>query len=96
MSAEQTGPAPGAGAGPISAPKAEDTTATEMVRALQPLQSVMSADDFSEYEKVLASPKKKEEKKKLREEALWEKGARMSKLEHNLEQQRAMLLEVST
>ena len=93
--AEQTGHTPGAGVGPISVPKAEDTTAAEIFRALQPLQSVMSADDFSKYEKVLAFPKKRRERTSFVKKHFGKKGARMSKLEHNLEQ-RAMLLEVRT
>ena len=108
---KQTGPLPpscGAGVGPVNVPKA-DTAAADTVRALQLLQSVMFVKDFSKYEKLLA-PSKMEEKKKLREEALLEKVRsqerlqnqelghceQTSKLEHNLEQQRAMLQEVCT
>ena len=53
---KQFGTSPGAGVGPFNAPESDDAAA-EMVRALQLLQSVMSAEDFSKYEKVLAPPK---------------------------------------
>ena len=45
----------------------------DMVEALQLLWSVMSAQDFCKYEKLVSPPKKREEKVTNREQMLWEK-----------------------
>ena len=103
---KQPGP-PGAGVGPFNASKTEDAGGnSDLIRALQLLQSILSPEDFSKYEKVLAPPKA--EKAKRREEALLEKVQTQERLErqemghveqisrheHDLEQQRKMLQEV--
>ena len=44
----------------------------DMLKALKLLQSVMTEEDFSKYEKmVMPPPPKKEERVKVREEELW-------------------------
>ena len=87
--------------------KVEDIgNASDLFRALQLLQKILSPEDFEKYEKVLIPPKA--EKAKRREEALLEMVQtqerlekqemghveQISKLEHNLEQQKLMLQEV--
>ena len=87
--------------------KVEDIgNASDMIRALQLLQKILSPEDFEKYERVLNPPKA--EKAKRREEALLEKVQtqerleqqelghveQISKYEHNLEQQKLMLQEV--
>ena len=71
-----------------------------MIKVVKLLQSVMSADDFSKYEKMVLPPPKKEERVKLREQELsekvqkqngLEKQEQIKKQEHNLKQQRSML-----
>ena len=103
---KQPGPL-GGGVGSFSPGKTEDAAGnTDLVRASQLLQNILTPEDFSKYEKVLTPPKA--EKAKRREEALLEKVQtqerlekqetghveHISKLEHNLEQQKLMLQEV--
>ena len=81
----------------------------DMLKVLKLLQSVMTEDDFSKYEKmVLPPPPKKDERKKLREEELWRQCQKeenlkkqvqmhleqVKKHEHNLKQQKMMLQDV--
>ena len=63
---------PGAGVG--TPPKGTDSAVLlgELLGALKLLQTVMSAEDFSKYEKLVAPPSK-EERTKEREQLLWEK-----------------------
>ena len=105
---KQPGP-PGGGVGVLNANtgKVEDIgNACDLIRALRLLQKILSPEDFEKYEKVLIPPKA--EKAKRREEALLEMVKtqerlekqemghveQISKLEHNLEQQKLMLQEV--
>ena len=67
---KQPGPLQGAGVGPFHAPKGEDKNASDLTRALQLWQSVVSAEDFSKYETVLTPPKARWTQR--REEALLE------------------------
>ena len=81
----------------------------ELVKALQLLQSVLTPEDFSKYEKKLVPPKQ-QERVKLRERELLEAVERqanyekqeqkhlelIAKHEHNLAQQKAMLESVRT
>ena len=91
---------PGAGVGP--SPSAQEGTAhnEDMIKALKLLQSVMSAEDFSKYEKmVLPSKGGKGEAARARAfskgaEAELFGGTRAKKQEHNLTQQRLMLQDV--
>ena len=62
---------PGAGAGLPAAPEAPPSE--DMVKALKLLQSVMTPEDFSKYEKKLVVFQWKEEQRvKLREQELFE------------------------
>ena len=63
---------PGAGVG--TPPRDTDSAVLlgELLGALKLLQTVMSAEDFSKYEKLVAPPSK-EERTKEREQLLWEK-----------------------
>ena len=63
---------PGAGAG--TPPRDTDSAVLpgKLLGALKLLQTVMSAEDFSKYEKLVAPPSK-EERTKEREQLLWEK-----------------------
>ena len=63
---------PGAGLG--TPPLAADSLAAsdDLVRALELLQAVMSAEDFSKYEKMVLPPSR-EERTKERAQLLWEK-----------------------
>ena len=63
---------PGAGFG--TPPKDADSAVLpgELLGALKHLQTVMSAEDFSKFEKLVAPPSK-EERTKEREQLLWEK-----------------------
>ena len=63
----------------MNAAKTEDTGTSDLSRALQLLQSVLSPEDFSKYEKVLSRPKA--EKAKRRDEALFEKVQTQERLE---------------
>ena len=79
----------------------------ELLGALKLFQTVMSAEDISKYEKLVA-PRCKEERTKEREQLLWEKVQsqnrlrkqgtghveQISKLEADVEKQRAMLQSV--
>ena len=79
----------------------------ELLGALKLLQTVMSPEDFSKYEKLVAPPSK-EERTKEREQLLWEKVQsqnrlrkqeaghveQIAKLEADAEKQRAMLQSV--
>ena len=101
---KQPGP-PGAGVGSFNAGRVDDGGGNSDL-ILQLLQSILSPEDFSKYEKVLSPPKA--EKTKRREEALLEKVQtqerlekqemghveQISKHEYNLEQERKMLQEV--
>ena len=79
----------------------------ELLGALKLLQAVMSAEDFSKYEKLVGPPSK-EERTKEREQLLWEKVQsqnrlrkqesgnveQIAKLEADVAKQRAMLQSV--
>ena len=81
-----------------------DVPPGELLGALKLLQTVMSAEDFSKYEKLVAPPSK-EERTKEREQLLWEKVQsqnrlrkqeaghveQIAKLEADAAKQRAML-----
>ena len=98
---------PGAGVG--TPPKGTDSAVLpgELLGALKLLQTVMSPEDFSKYEKLVAPPSK-EERTKEREQLLWEKVQsqnrlrkqeaghveQIAKLEADAEKQRAMLQSV--
>ena len=97
---------PGAGVG--TPPKGADSVVPgELLGALKLLQTVMSAEDFSKYEKLVAPPSK-EERTKEREQLLWEKVQsqnrlrkqeaghveQIAKLEADAAKQRAMLQSV--
>ena len=98
---------PGAGVG--TPPKGADSAVVpgELLGALKLLQTVMSAEDFSKYEKLVAPPSK-EERTKEREQLLWEKVQsqnrlrkqeaghveQIAKLEADAAKQRAMLQSV--
>ena len=96
---------PGAGVGSPPAPETPPSPPSEeLVKALQLLQSVLTPEDFSKYEKKLV-PQKQQESVKLRERELLEAVERqanfekheqkhlelIAKHEHKLAQQRAML-----
>ena len=74
---------PGAGVGP--SPSAQEGTAPneDMIRALKLLQGLLSAEDFSKYEKMV-SPPKKEENVKDCEQLLWVKVQSQNKLAFEL------------
>ena len=98
---------PGAGVG--TPPRDTDSAVLpgELLGALKLLQTVMSPEDFSKYEKLVAPPSK-EERTKEREQLLWEKVQsqnrlrkqeaghveQIAKLEADAEKQRAMLQSV--
>ena len=98
---------PGAGVG--TSPRDPDSAVLpgELLGALKLLQTVMSAEDFSKYEKLVAPPSK-EERTKEREQLLWEKVQsqnrlrkqeaghveQIAKLEADAAKQRAMLQSV--
>ena len=101
---------PGAGVGSPPAPETPPSPPSEeLVKALQLLQSVLSPEDFSKFEKKLVPPKK-QERVELRErepleaverQANYEKQEQkhlelIAKREHNLAQQRATLELVRT
>ena len=101
---------PGAGVGSPPAPETPPSPPSEeLVKALQLLQSVLSPEDFSKYEKKLVPPKQ-QERVKLRERELLEVVERqanyekqeqkhlemIAKHEHNLAQRKAMLDSVRT
>ena len=97
------------GAGVETPPRDADSSALpgELLGALKLLQTVMSAEDFSKYEKLVAPPSK-EERTKEREQLLLEKVQsqnrlrkqetghveQIAKLEADAEKQRAMLQSV--
>ena len=96
---------PGAGVGSPPTPESPPSPPSEeLVKALQLLQSVLTPEDFSKYEKKLVPPKQ-QERVKLRERELLEAVERqanyekqeqkhlemIAKHEHNLAQQKAML-----
>ena len=96
---------PGAGVGSPPTPDSPPSPPSEeLVKALQLLQSVLTPEDFSKYEKKLVPPKQ-QERVKLRERELLEAVERqanyekqeqkhlemIAKHEHNLAQQKAML-----
>ena len=101
---------PGAGVKPSPTVHDGETPCEDMIKALKLLQSVMSAEDFSKYEKMVLPPPKKEERAKLREQELIEKVQKQKGLEkqeqshleqikeqeHNLKQQRLMLEDVQS
>ena len=62
------------GAGVVTPLAAADSPVApgDLLRALKLLQTVMSAEDFSKYEKMVVPPSK-EERTKEREQLLWEK-----------------------
>ena len=67
---------PGAGVGPSPSTTPHDGSmqSEDMPKALKLLQSVMSEEDVSKYEKMMMPPPpKKEERVKLREQELFEK-----------------------
>ena len=98
---------PGAGVG--TPPKDADSAALlgDLLGALKLLQTVMSEEDLSKYEKLVA-PSSKEERTKEREQLLWEKVQsqnslrkqetghveQIAKLEADVAKQRAMLQSV--
>ena len=98
---------PGAGVG--TPPRDTDSAVLpgELLGALKLLQTVMSPEDFSKYEKLVAPPSK-EERTKEREQLLWEKVQsqnrlrkqeaghveQIAKLKADAEKQRAMLQSV--
>ena len=98
---------PGAGVGTPPRNAGSDVPPGEMLGALKLLQAVMSAEDFSKYEKLVAPPSK-EERTKEREQLLWEKVQsqnrlrkqeaghveQIAKLEADAAKQRAMLQSV--
>ena len=101
---------PGAGVGSPPTPESPPSPPSEeLVKALQLLQSVLTPEDFSKYEKKLVPPKQ-QERVKLRERELLEAVERqanyekqeqkhlemIAKHEHNLAQQKAMLDSVRT
>ena len=101
---------PGAGVGSPPTPETPPLPPSdELVKALQLLQSVLTPEDFSKYEKKLVPPKQ-QERVKLRERELLEAVERqanyenqeqkhlemIAKHEHNLAQQKAMLETVRT
>ena len=101
---------PGAGVGSPPAPETPPSPPSEeLVKAFQLLQSVLTPEDFSKYEKKLVPPKQQEHVK-LRERELLEAVEReanyekqeqkhlelSAKHEHNLAKQRAMLESVRT
>ena len=97
---------PGAGVG--TPPRDVDSAALpgDLLGALKLLQTVMSEEDFSKYEKLVAPPE--EERTKEREQLLWEKVQsqnrlrkqetghvqQIAKLEADVAKQRAMLQSV--
>ena len=95
---------PGAGVGTPPRNADSDVPPGELLGALKLLQTVMSAEDFSKYEKLVAPPSK-EERTKEREQLLWEKVQsqnrlrkqeaghveQIAKLEADAAKQRAML-----
>ena len=96
---------PGAGVGSPPTPESPPTPPPEeLVKALQLLQSILTPEDFSKYEKKLGPPKQ-QERVKLRERELLEAVERQAnyekqeqkhlemieKHEHNLAQQKKML-----
>ena len=96
---------PGAGVGSPPTPESSPSPPPEeLVKALQLLQSILTPEDFSKYEKKLVPPKQ-QERVKLRERELLEAVERqanyekqeqkhlemIAKHEHNLAQQKAML-----
>ena len=101
---------PGAGVGSPPTPESPPSPPSEdLVKALQLLQSVLTPEDFSKYEKKLVPPKQ-QERVKFRERELLEAVERqanyekqeqkhlemIAKHEHNLTQQKAMLESVRT
>ena len=101
---------PEAGVGSPPTPESPPSPPSEeLVKALQLLQSVLTPEDFSKYEKKLVPPKQ-QERVKLRERELLEAVQRqanyekqeqkhlemIAKHEHNLAQQKAMLETVRT
>ena len=96
---------PGAGAGSPPTPESPPSPPSEeLVKALQLLQSVLTPEDFSKYDKKFVPPKQ-QERVELRERELLEAVERqanykkqeqkhlemIAKHEHNLAQQKAML-----
>ena len=53
---------PGALVGPFSSARNGNAPSEDMIKALKVLHSVMSAEDFSKYEKMVLPPPKKEER----------------------------------
>ena len=101
---------PGAGVGSLPTPESPPShPSEELVKALQLLQSVLTPEDFSKYEKKLVPPKQ-QERVKLRERELLEAVEKqanyekqeqkhlemIAKHEHNLAQQKATLDSVRT
>ena len=98
---------PGAGVGTPPRNAGSDVLPGELLGALKLLQAVMSAEDFSKYEKLVAPPSK-EERTKEREQLFWEKVQsqnrlrkqeaghveQIAKLEADAAKQRAMLQSV--
>ena len=64
-------PRAGVGDPPLTIPPDVAKSSEDLVKALKLLQTVMTKEDFSKYEKLVLPPPKKEEKKKLREEEFW-------------------------
>ena len=99
---------PGAGVGSPPTPESPPSPPSEeLVKALQLLQSVLTPEDFSKYEKKLVPPKQ-QERVKLRERELLEADERQANYEkqeqqhlemiakHEHNQQKAMLESVRT
>ena len=70
---------PGAGVGTPPAATGSPVASGDLLEALKLLQTVMSAEDFSKYEKMVLPPSK-EERTKEREQLLWEKVQFQNKL----------------
>ena len=100
-------PGAGAGVGPSHSASENKVASEDWLEALQLLQTVMSAEDFFKYEKMVVLPKR-EEQTKEREQLLWEKVLsqnrllkleaghveQIAELEAQGSQQRTMLQEV--